>query len=74
MFLIYINDLPLEVSSPLSLFADDSKIFSRIVSEKNKKQEKRKNGQNYENRNKKYCVQAWSPYKQKYIDLIDDTN
>merc|ERR1712008_543299 len=31
LFLIYINDLPLEVSSPLS------KIFSRIVSEKNKK-------------------------------------
>ena len=31
LFLIFINDLPLEVLSPLSLFADDSKIFSRIV-------------------------------------------
>ena len=36
LFLIFINDLPLEVISPLSLFADDSKIFTRIVSEKNK--------------------------------------
>merc|ERR1739842_264510 len=54
LFLIYINDLPLEVTSPLSLFADDSKIFSRIVSEKNKKKgKKRKNGynHNYENGN-----------------------
>ena len=33
LFLIYINDLPLEVESPLSLFADDSKIFSRISME-----------------------------------------
>ena len=31
LFLIFINDLPLNVISPLSLFADDSKIFSRIV-------------------------------------------
>ena len=31
LFLIFINDLPLEVISPLSLFADDSKIFSRIA-------------------------------------------
>ena len=36
LFLIFINDLPLEILSPLSLFADDSKIFTRIVSEKNK--------------------------------------
>ena len=35
LFLIFINDLPLEVVSPISLFADDSKIFTRIVSEKN---------------------------------------
>ena len=31
LFLIFINDLPLKVLSPLSLFADDSKIFTRIV-------------------------------------------
>ncbi|CAL4189778.1 unnamed protein product, partial [Meganyctiphanes norvegica] len=37
LFLLFINDLPLGVVSPLSLFADDSKIFTRIVSEKNKK-------------------------------------
>ena len=37
LFLIFINDLPLKVISPLSLFADDSKIFTRIVSEKNHK-------------------------------------
>ena len=35
LFLIYINDLPLDIVSPLSLFADDSKIFTRIISEKN---------------------------------------
>ena len=29
LFLIFINDLPLEIISPLSLFADDSNIFSR---------------------------------------------
>ncbi|CAL4110183.1 unnamed protein product, partial [Meganyctiphanes norvegica] len=34
LFLIFINDLPLNVISPVSLFADDSKVFSRIVSEK----------------------------------------
>ena len=34
LFLIFINDLPLEVLSPLSLFADDSKIFTRIVTNK----------------------------------------
>ena len=34
LFLIFINDLPLEVLSPLSLFADDSKIFTRIVTSK----------------------------------------
>ena len=37
LFLIYINDLPLEIISPISLFADDSKIFTRIISEKNMK-------------------------------------
>ena len=31
LFLIFINDLPLEVISPLSLFADDSKIFTTIA-------------------------------------------
>ena len=36
-FLIFINDLPLDVISPMSLFADDSKVFTRVVSEKNKK-------------------------------------
>ena len=35
LFLIFINDLPLEVISHVSLFADDSKIFTRIVSEEN---------------------------------------
>ena len=42
LFLIYINDLPLEVISPVSLFADDSKVFSRIISEKNKKRNTKK--------------------------------
>ena len=37
LFLIYINDLPLGIISPLSLFADDSKIFTRIVSDKKKR-------------------------------------
>ena len=36
LFLIFINDLPLEVLSPLSLFADDSKIFTRIVTSRKK--------------------------------------
>ena len=31
LFLIFINDLPLEVISPLNLFADDSKIFTTIL-------------------------------------------
>ena len=35
LFLIFINDLPLKVLSPLSLFADDSKIFTRIVDSEN---------------------------------------
>merc|ERR1711942_185556 len=43
LFLIFINDLPLGVISPLSLFADDSKVFSRIVTNRNKT--------NYENGN-----------------------
>ena len=49
--MIFINDLPLEVVSPLSLFADDSKIFSRIVSEKNKNKNKKRNEQYHENGN-----------------------
>ena len=49
LFLIFINDLPLGVISPVSLFADDSKVFSRIVSEKNKVKAK-KTG-NYPNGN-----------------------
>ena len=36
LFLIFINDLPLEVISHVSLFADDSKLFSKIVSEQNR--------------------------------------
>ena len=36
LFLIFINDLPLGLISPVSLFADDTKIFTRIVSEMNK--------------------------------------
>ena len=45
LFLIFINDLPLGVISPVSLFADDSKVFSRIISEKNS--QKRINEGNY---------------------------
>jgi hypothetical protein len=45
LFLIFINDLPLGVISPVSLFADDSKVFSRIISEKNSL--KRKKSGNY---------------------------
>ena len=44
LFLIFINDLPLEIISPLSLFADDSKVFSRIVADKNKKKGQAENG------------------------------
>ncbi|CAL4244482.1 unnamed protein product [Meganyctiphanes norvegica] len=36
LFLIFINDLPLGVLSSLSLFADDSKLFNRIVTNKKK--------------------------------------
>ena len=36
LFLIFINDLPLEIISLLSLFADDTKIFIRINSEMSK--------------------------------------
>ena len=35
LFLIFINDLPLGVISPVSLFADDSKVYSMIISKKN---------------------------------------
>ena len=44
LFLIFINDLPLEVISPVSLFADDSKIFTRIVSNRNRKWSRGING------------------------------
>ena len=44
LFLIFINDLPLEILSPLSLFADDSKIFTRIISEKNRSKTNNVNG------------------------------
>ena len=44
LFLIFINDLPLEILSPLSLFADDSKIFTRIISEKNRSKSHNGNG------------------------------
>ena len=44
LFLIFINDLPLNVISPLSLFADDSKVFSRIVADKNIKKGNNVNG------------------------------
>ena len=37
LFLIFINDLPLKVVSPLSLFADDSKIFTSILKEGTRK-------------------------------------
>ena len=37
LFLIFINDLPLEMLSPLSLFADDSKLFARILAENRKR-------------------------------------
>ena len=36
LFLIFINALPLEIISLQSLFADDTKIFIRIISEMNK--------------------------------------
>ena len=44
LFLIFINDLPQEVISPLSLFADDSKFFSRIISERNRTETNNANG------------------------------
>ena len=31
LFLLFINDLPTELLTRLSLFADDSKLFSRII-------------------------------------------
>ena len=37
LFLIFINELPLGVLSPLSLFADESKLFSRIVTSRSKR-------------------------------------
>ena len=36
LFLLFINDLPTELLTRLSLFADDSKLFSRILSKKSK--------------------------------------
>ena len=36
LFLIFINDLPIELLTKLSLFADDSKLFARILSNKRK--------------------------------------
>ena len=36
LFLIFINDLPLEVLSHVSLFADDSKLFTKNVGNSNK--------------------------------------
>ena len=36
LFLIFINDLPIELLTKLSLFADDSKLFTRILSNKTK--------------------------------------
>ena len=44
LFLIYINDLPLEVISPLSLFADDSKLFNHIITNRKKLDEGTPNG------------------------------
>ena len=37
LFLIFINDLPLDVISPVSLFVDDTKIFTWIAAEMNQK-------------------------------------
>ena len=36
MNISFINDLPLQILSPLSLFADDSKIFTHIIAEGNR--------------------------------------
>ena len=33
IFLLYVNDIPLSVDSPILLFADDAKIFQSIRSE-----------------------------------------
>jgi len=33
LFLLYVNDIPLSVDSPILLFADDAKIFRSIRSE-----------------------------------------
>ena len=44
LFLIFINDLPLGLLSALSLFADDSKLFSRIVKSKKKGKKSNING------------------------------
>ena len=50
LFLIFINDLPLGILSALSLFADDSKLFSRIINGKNMKKVNDVNGsQNLQN-------------------------
>ncbi len=59
LFLIFINDLPLEVISPLSLFADDSKVFSKIVSNKNLKKCNNENG-NLKLQNDLNTIAGWA--------------
>ena len=44
LFLLFINDLPLEVVSPVSLFADDSKIFSKLIADRNRSETNNANG------------------------------
>ena len=44
LFLIFINDLPWGLLSKLGLFADDSKLFSRIISNKNKSKYRDRSG------------------------------
>ena len=59
LFLIFINDLPLNVISPLSLFADDSKVFSRIVADKNIKKGNNVNG-NLTLQNDLNTIEKWA--------------
>ena len=37
LFVLYINDLPDGISSNISLFADDTKIYNRVVNEEDSK-------------------------------------